>query len=142
VESISIDHRVVLLREGIHTARSNEFDAEDRWLRTFMRRETEMYFGYVMHQDRSALDFIDSDYTFLNDKLARHYGIADVKDPEMRRVTLPPDSPRGGLMTQGTVLMVTSNPTRTSPVKRGQFILDNILGTPAPPPPPDVPELE
>jgi Protein of unknown function (DUF1588)/Protein of unknown function (DUF1585) len=78
----------------------------------------------------------------LNEKLARHYGIPGVTGPEMRRVTLPADHPRGGVLTQGTVLTVTSNPTRTSPVKRGLFILDNILGTPPPPPPGDVPLLE
>ena len=71
---------------------------------------------------------IDSDYTFLNERLAKHYGIHGVKGDEMRRVTLPPGSPRGGVLTQGTVLAVTSNPDRTSPVKRGLFILDNILG--------------
>jgi hypothetical protein len=107
-----------------------------------MRRETEMFFSYVLHEDRSVLDFIDSDYTFLNEKLARHYGIDTVKGNDMRRVELPKDSYRGGLLTQGTLLMVTSNPTRTSPVKRGLFVLDNFLGTPTPPPPPDIPQLE
>jgi hypothetical protein len=95
-----------------------------------------------MHEDRSVLDFLDSDYTYVNEALAKHYGVPDVKGPDMRRVTLPPDSPRGGLLTQGTVLMVTSNPTRTSPVKRGLFVLDNVLGSPPAPPPPDVPQLE
>ena len=85
---------------------------------------------------------LDCDYTYLNDKLAKHYGIPGVTGPEMRRVTLPADSPRGGLLTMGSILVVTSNPTRTSPVKRGQFVLDNILGMPTPPPPADVPALE
>jgi hypothetical protein len=109
-----------------------------------MRRETEMYFGYVIHEDRSVLELLDSNYTFLNERLARHYGLTnvDVSGSEMRRVTLPPDSPRGGILTMGTVLVVTSNPTRTSPVKRGLFILDNILGNPSPPPPPNIPPLE
>jgi hypothetical protein len=113
-------------------------------LRQAMRRETEMYFGYVLHENRSVLELLESDYTFLNEKLARHYGLTNlnVSGSEMRRVTLPPDSPRGGILTMGTVLAVTSNPTRTSPVKRGLFILDNILGNPAPPPPPDIPPLE
>jgi hypothetical protein len=111
-------------------------------LREDMRRETEMFFGAVVREDRSVLDLIDSDYTYLNERLAKHYGIPGVKGESMRKVTLPKDSPRGGLLTQGTVLVVTSNPTRTSPVKRGLFVLDNILGTPAPPPPPDVPQLE
>src|SRR5439155_2646374 len=92
--------------------------------------------------NRSLLEMIDCDYTFLNERLARHYGIEDVKGEDMRLVQLPPDSPRGGILTQGTVLAITSNPDRTSPVKRGLFILDNILGTPPAPPPPDIPPLE
>ncbi len=117
-----------------------EFDGPFRRL---MRSETEMYFEYVMREDRSVLELIDSDYTFLNEKLASFYGIpVEVKGEQMQRVTLPPGSPRGGLLTQGTILAVTSNPTRTSPVKRGLFILENILGTPPPPAPPNVPDLE
>ena len=111
-------------------------------LRRAMRQETEMCFGYVVREDRSVLELIDGDYTFLNERLAKHYGIPDVKGNEMRRLTLPADSPRGGLLTQGSMLVVTSNPTRTSPVKRGLFILDNILGSPTAPPPADVPLLE
>lgn len=103
-----------------------------------------MRFGYIAREDRSILELIDSDYTFLNERLAKHYGLTNlnVTGNEMRRVTLPPDSPRGGVLTDGTTLIVTSNPTRTSPVKRGLFILDNVLGTPPPPPPPDIPQLE
>ena len=111
-------------------------------LRRAMRQETEMYFGQIVREDRSVLELIESDYTFLNERLAKHYGIPDVKGNEMRHVTLPEDSPRGGLLTQGSMLVVTSNPTRTSPVKRGLFILDNILGAPTAPPPADVPLLE
>lgn len=111
-------------------------------IREAMRRETELVFDYVVREDRSVLELLDSDYTFLNDALAEHYGVPGVEGAEMRRVTLPEGSPRGGILTQGTFLVVTSNPTRTSPVKRGLFILDNILGTPAPPPPSAVPELE
>jgi hypothetical protein len=109
-----------------------------------MRRETEMYFGYIIHEDRSILELLDSNYTFLNERLARHYGLTnvDVSGSEMHRVTLPADCPRGGILTMGTVLVVTSNPTRSSPVKRGLFILDNVLGNPAPPPPPNLPTLE
>jgi len=107
-----------------------------------MRRETEMYFEHILREDLSLLELIDSNYTFLNERLAEHYGIEGVEGDEMRRVELPPDSPRGGLLTQGTLLVVTSNPTRTSPVKRGLYILDNILGTPPPPPPPNIPTLE
>jgi hypothetical protein len=111
-------------------------------LRRAMRRETEMLFEHVVKGDRGLVELIDCDYTFLNEKLAKHYGIDGVKGDDMRLVKLPPDSPRGGVLTQGTVLTVTSNPDRTSPVKRGLFVLDNILGTPPPPPPPDIPALE
>jgi hypothetical protein len=111
-------------------------------LRQAMRRETEMVFSYVLHQDRPLLELLDSDYTFLNEPLARQYGLTNVLGSEMRLVRLPPGSPRGGVLTEGTVLVTTSNPTRTSPVKRGAFILENILGTPVPPPPPNLPPLE
>lgn len=114
----------------------------DEPLRRAMRQETEMFFGNIVHEDRSVLELIDSDYTFANEKLAKFYGLTNVTGTEMRRVSLPEDSPRGGVLTEGSVLVVTSNPTRTSPVKRGLFILDNILGMPPPPPPPDVPLLE
>jgi len=111
-------------------------------LRYAMRMETEKSFDYVLREDRSLLELLDADYAFLNEKLAAHYGITNVTGNEIRLVKLPAGSPRGGILTQGTVLSVTSNPTRTSPVKRGVFILDNILGTPPPPPPPDIPPLE
>jgi mono/diheme cytochrome c family protein len=111
-------------------------------LRKAMRLETEMSFAHVLKDNRSLLELIDSDYTFLNEELAGHYDIAGVTGTEMRKVKLPSDSPRGGVLTQGTVLAVTSNPTRTSPVKRGVFILDAILGTPPAPPPPNIPALE
>ena len=118
---------------------SGSFNAE---LRDAMRRETEMMFEHVLRENRSVSEFLNSDYTFLNQQLAEHYGIDGVEGDEMRFVQLPPGSPRGGVLTQGNMLLVTSNPTRTSPVKRGLFILENILGTPTPPPPADVPELE
>jgi hypothetical protein len=111
-------------------------------LRRSMRQETEDVFDYVLRQDRCLLELVDADYTFLNEKLAKHYGITNVAGDEMRLVKLPADSPRGGVITEGTVLVATSNPTRTSPVKRGVFILDSILGTPPPPPPPNIPPLE
>jgi hypothetical protein len=111
-------------------------------LRRAMRQETEKYFDYVVREDRPLLELIESDYTFLNERLAKHYGLPDVAGDDLRLVKLPPDSPRGGVLTQGTVLAVTSNPTRTSPVKRGRFVLDAILGTPPPPPPPNIPPLE
>jgi hypothetical protein len=111
-------------------------------LRRAMRRETEMAFEHVLKEDRSLLELVDSDYTFLNERLAKHYGIDGVQGDTMRLVKLPPDSLRGGILTEGTMLATTSNPDRTSPVKRGVFVLDNILGTPTPPPPPDIPALE
>lgn len=111
-------------------------------LRRAMRRETEMLFDHIVRGDRSLLELVDCGYTFLNERLAKHYGIEGVKGDEMRLVELPEGSVRGGVLTQGTVLAITSNPDRTSPVKRGLFILDNILGTPPPPPPPNVPPLE
>ena len=111
-------------------------------LRRAMRLESERFFAHIVRENRSVTELIDSDYTFLNERLARHYGIPDVKGGDMRRVTLPKDSPRGGVLTQGGVLVVTSNPTRTSPVKRGLFILENIVGLPPPPPPANVPDLE
>ena len=114
----------------------------DDALRQSMRRETELFFGSIAREDQSVIELIDSDYTFLDEPLARFYGVTNVTGSAMRRVPLPPDSPRGGVLTMGTVLAVTSNPTRTSPVKRGLFILDNILGMPPPPPPPDTPLLE
>ncbi len=114
-----------------------------RWddeLRAALQKETELFFKAIMDEDRSILDLIDADFTFLNERLAEHYGIAGVKGKEFRRVKLE-HSVRGGLLTQGSILTLTSNPTRTSPVKRGKWILENILGTPPPPPPPNVPEL-
>ena len=114
----------------------------DRELRLAMRLETEKSFEYLLREDRSLLELLDCDYAFLNERLARHYDLPGVTGDELRLVKLPANSPRGGILTQGTVLGVTSNPTRTSPVKRGVFILDNVLGTPPPPPPPDIPPLE
>ena len=111
-------------------------------LRRAMRSETEMLFEHIVRENRSLLEVLDSNYTFLNERLAKHYGIEGVQGDQMRRVDLPPGSPRGGILTQGTVLAVTSNPDRTSPVKRGLFILDNILGSPPAPPPPNIPSLE
>ncbi len=107
-----------------------------------MRRETEMCVEYIVQEDRSLLELLDSDYTFVNEKLASLYEIPNVRGGEMRRVKLPEGSPRGGVLTQASMLLVTSNPTRTSPVKRGLFILENILGMPAPPAPAGVPDLE
>jgi hypothetical protein len=120
----------------------DRFPDFDDALRVAMRRETELFFETVVREDRSILEFLDADYTFLNGRLARHYGIEGVDGDEFRRVDLSSDTRRGGVLTQASVLTITSNPTRTSPVKRGKYILDQILGAPIPPPPPDVPELE
>jgi len=114
----------------------------DDTLRQAFRTETELFFESVIREDRSALDLLGANYTFLNERLARHYGIADVKGTRFRRVTLPPDSRRGGLLGQGSILTVTSYPDRTSPVVRGKWILENLLGTPPPSPPPGVPPLK
>jgi hypothetical protein len=141
IETVPINAKAVL---GVTTGPVNVSGPGDfnGPIRKAMHRETELYFDHVMREDRSVLEFIDSDYTYLNEELAKHYGIPDVTGTDLRLVTLPPDSPRGGVLTQGTILAVTSNPTRTSPVKRGLFILDNFIGTPPPPPPPNIPALE
>jgi hypothetical protein len=114
----------------------------DDTLRESFRIETEMFVDSVIREDRSALDLLRADYTFLNERLARHYGIPNVKGNRFRRVTLPTDSHRGGLLGQGSILTVTSYPDRTSPVVRGKWILENLLGTPPPPPIPGVPPLK
>lgn len=119
-----------------------QFPTFDEPLRAAMLKETELFFEEVMREDRSVLDFLDADYTFLNERLAAHYGIPEIKGNQFRRVSLSEGSHRGGLLTQASILTVTSNPTRTSPVKRGKWILEQVLGTPPPPPPPDVPELK
>jgi hypothetical protein len=110
--------------------------------RRAMRQETEMLLTYVVWENRSLLELVDSDYTFLNERLAEFYQIDGVEGREMRYVELDDDSVRGGVLTQGTVLVVTSNPDRTSPVKRGLFVLENLLGTPTSAPPPNLPSLE
>ena len=111
-------------------------------LRQAFRQETELFFDSVLREDRSALTFIRADYTFLNERLAKHYGIPGVYGSRFRRVTLARDSHRGGLLRQGSVLAVTSYATRTSPILRGVLVLSNIFGAAPPPPPPDVPALD
>jgi len=113
----------------------------DEPLRNAMRRETELFFERIMRDDRSVLDLLNADYTFANERLAKHYGIDGVEGAEFRRVSLS-GTPRRGILTHGSILALTSNPTRTSPVKRGKWVLDNLLNAPPPPPPPDVPELK
>jgi hypothetical protein len=114
----------------------------DETLRSAFRRETELFIDSVLRDDRSVLELLSGDYTFVNERLARHYGIPNVQGSHFRRVTFPPDSPRGGLLGQGSILAVTSYATRTSPVLRGKWVLENLLSAPPPPPPPDVPALK
>ncbi len=111
-------------------------------LRQAFRRETEMHFETVLREDRSVLDLLKANYTFLNERLAKHYGIPNVYGSNFRRVALDSNSERGGLLRQGSILTVTSYATRTSPVIRGHWILANLLGTPPPPPPQNVPALK
>ncbi len=113
----------------------------DETLRRALRRETELFFESIVREDRSALDLLTADYTFVNERLAKHYGMPGIYGSHFRRVALPPDSPRGGLLGQGSILAVTGYATRTSPVVRGKWVLENLLGTPPPPPPPNVPPL-
>jgi hypothetical protein len=110
-------------------------------LKEAMRTETTMFFEVVIRENRPVSDFIDGKYTFLNENLAKHYGIEGVSGPEFRRVELATDQ-RGGVLTQASVLTVSSYPSRTSPVLRGKYMLENILGAPPPPPPADVPPLD
>jgi len=111
-------------------------------LRQSFRRETELFFESIMREDRSILNFLNADYTFLDERLAKHYGIPNVYGSRFRRIEFGPDSNRGGLLRQGSILTVTSYATRTSPVIRGKWILANILGVPPPPPPAAVPALK
>ncbi|MFN0078080.1 MAG: DUF1592 domain-containing protein [Prosthecobacter sp.] len=106
-----------------------------------MKKESQMFFDHILRDNRSIIEFLNADYTFLNEKLARHYGITGVKGDKYQKVSLQ-GTPRGGLLTQGGILTLTSNPTRTSPVKRGKYLLENILGTPPPPAPGGVPPLD
>ncbi len=118
------------------------FPTFDEPLRWAMLRETELFFEAVLREDRSLLDFLDADFSFVNERLAKHYGLESVQGAEFRRVKFRPGDHRGGVLTHASVLAVTSNPTRTSPVKRGKWILEQVLGTPPPPPPPNVPDLK
>jgi hypothetical protein len=112
---------------------------DDR-LRDSMKRETQLFFESILKSDASLLDVLTADYTFLNERLAKHYGIDGVSGENFRRVSLK-ETLRRGVLTHGSVLTLTSNPTRTSPVKRGKWVLQNLLGSEPPPPPPDIPPL-
>jgi hypothetical protein len=133
------------------------FPSFNQRLRQAMLQETQLFLEYVLREDRPILDLVSSDYTFLNERLAQHYRIADANGNRVGEKPAKPGQPirgdtfvkvalqdgeRGGILTQGSVLTVTSNPTRTSPVKRGRWVLEQILGQPPPPPPPNVPELQ
>jgi hypothetical protein len=120
---------------------SNEFPDFDDNLRQAFQRETEMFFESIMREDRNVVDLLTADYTFLNERLAIHYGIPGVRGDQFRRVTLT-DDVRKGLLGKGSILLVTSHADRTSPVVRGKWILENLLGTPPPPPPQVVPPLK
>ncbi len=116
------------------------FPQWDQSLTEAMRQETELFFASLVREDRSVLDLLNADYTYVNERLARHYGFPNVTGPEFRRVPLPPN--RRGVLTHGSVLMMTSVADRTSPVQRGKWVMQVMLGSPPPPPPPNVPALE
>jgi hypothetical protein len=117
------------------------FPEFDENLRQAMQKETELLFDSMLREDRSVVDLLDADYTFVNERLARHYGIPNVFGSNFRRVSIDRDE-RRGLLGQASILTVTSYATRTSPTLRGKWLLENILGTPPPPPPDDVPSLK
>ena len=118
-----------------------QFPDFDEGLRQAFRRETELFFESIVRENRGVVDLLSADYTFLNERLARHYGVPHVTGSHFRRVTLGPGSVRGGLLGQGSILAATSYANRTSPVIRGKWVLEQLLGTPPPPPPPNVPAL-
>ncbi|MCH2063648.1 MAG: DUF1592 domain-containing protein [Roseibacillus sp.] len=139
LRGLNIDVRRILGERNKRVA-ERIFDQE---IRRDMKLETELFFQHMVRENRPVLELLNAKYSFLNESLAKFYGVPGVKGRTHRRVEFGEDLwTRGGILTQGTFLIVTSQPTRTSPVKRGLFVLENILGTPAPPAPPDVPELE
>jgi hypothetical protein len=107
-----------------------------------MKAETELFFEAILKEDRSIIEFLTADFTFVNERLAKHYGLKGVKGDQFQRVHLDQKTQRGGILTQASILTLTSHSTRTSPVNRGKWILEQILGAPPPPPPPDAGELE
>ena len=113
----------------------------DTLLKESFKRETELFVEFIIQEDRSVVDLLNADYTFLNGRLARHYEIPNVQGPEFRRVTYPDDH-RRGLLGHGSILTLTSHAIRTSPVIRGKWVLENVLGTPPPEPPANVPPFE
>jgi uncharacterized protein DUF1592/uncharacterized protein DUF1588/uncharacterized protein DUF1595/uncharacterized protein DUF1585 len=116
-----------------------DFDAS---LRESFERETELFLNSILRENRGVTELLTANYTFVNERLAKHYGIPNIRGSEFQRVTLPADSPRAGLLGQGSILTLTSYSTRTSPVLRGKYILENLLASAPPPPPPNVPSLK
>src|SRR3984957_12263078 len=114
----------------------------DEGLRKSFERETELFLDSILRENRSVKDLLTANYTFLNERLAEHYGIPNIRGSQFRRVTFPEGSQRGGLLGQGSVLTLTSYSTRTSPVLRGKYVLENLLAAPPPPPPANVPSLK
>jgi hypothetical protein len=114
----------------------------DEGLRQAFETETDLFLDSILRENRSVLDLLTAKYTFVNERLAKHYGIPNIRGSQFQRVTLPADSPRGGLLGQGGILLLTSYSTRTSPVLRGKYVLENLLASPPPPPPPNVPSLK
>ncbi len=135
IETLAIDSRRILGDNPENISFNGD-------IRRAMRDETEQFFAHILKENRPATELLTANYTFLNERLANWYGIDGVKGNDMQKVDLAGSARRGGLLRQGTFLVVTSNPTRTSPVKRGLFVLENLLATPAPPAAPDVPALE
>ncbi len=138
VETVAVSAKTIL---GTPTNREAAQTFNSR-LRSDMQRETEMLFDFILRENRPAEELISARYSFLNERLAKFYGIDGVTGDKFRPVDLTEHPERGGILTQGSFLLVTSNPTRTSAVKRGLFVLENLLGTPPPPPPPGIPKLE
>ena len=133
-----------LYLRDIDAKRPNEilFPDFDESLRAALRKETDLFLDSVLRGNASVLELLSANYTFVNERLAKHYGIPNIHGPEFHRVTFPPGSPRGGLLGQGSLLTITSYANRTSPVNRGKWVLENLLSAPPPPPPPDVPALK
>jgi mono/diheme cytochrome c family protein len=133
-----------LYLRDLDAKRPNEvlFADFDESLRGAFRRETDLFLDSILRGDRSVLELLSANFTFVNERLAKHYGIPNVHGSDFRRVIVPPDSPRAGLLGQGSILTITSYANRTSPVNRGKWVLENLLSDPPPPPPPDVPALK
>ena len=133
-----------LYLRDVESKKPNEilFADFDESLRDAFRGETNLFLDSVLRGDRSVLELLSANYTFVNERLAKHYGIPNVHGSEFRRVTFSPDSPRGGLLGQGSILTITSYANRTSPVNRGKWVLENLLSAPPPPPPADIPALK